>query len=1009
MRPLRTSWLAAIAALALTAAAAPLAAQGTGTIRGTVTAEAGGAPLAGARVTVAGTGRGAVTGAAGAYQVDGVPAGARTVHVELLGYAPRDVQVSVASGGTAVADVRLGQAAIALDQVVAVGYGTRSRRELSTAVSSVAGQQLASTPAASLDNALQGRAAGVQVVTNAGNPGNAASLRIRGSASISAGNQPLYVVDGVPILSEDYSQLGVGGQGISGVTGLSPDEIESVDILKDAAATAIYGSRGSNGVVVITTRRGRAGRPVATLNVYSGTQTAARRLRLLNSRQYLEYFNESAANDGYGDDYYGTPGVDDRIDTDWQNQVLRSAPVGNAELGLSGGTERVRYNVMGGYFSQEGIVAGSSYARAGGRANLDVAATDRLNLAVSLALSGERDRRIENDGATNGIITNTVGNPPLYPVYRESGGFTGPSDGLEYPNALGLATLNNTGARTFRSLGNLEGRYRFTDWLSFTSRFGFDVLNLHETQYESPNVPGTYAASSAGVAKDGRTSATRLTMDNFASFDQLLGGEHRVQLTAGASVELNRGNLNFIRGEQLANDQLHQVRNAAVIVAGDASSFENNLVSFFGRANYVFADRYILGASLRADGSSRFGPDRRYGWFPAVSAAWVVSNEGFMQGVSAVDELKLRASYGLTGNQSISNYPWQSLEGSANYGDLPGLAPSNLGNRDLKWESTRQLDLGADLLVLDRRIGLGFDWYVKNTHDLLLDRPITGTSGFTSVFDNVGSVRNAGVELSLRTLNVVPRGNGFGWTSELNFSANRNRVTGLFEDQPFSTGERDINRVQVGEPIGAFYTIKFLGVDPQTGDAMYEDLNGDGDINASDRQIVGSPHPDFTGGFTNDFTFKGFDLHGFLQFSKGAEVFNAMRLFSDAGGWYLDNQFADVMNRWQKPGDRTDQPRASYDGLSGARTISSRFIEDGSYLRLQELRLGYRLPKAWSRTLRMDGARIYVQGNNLHTWTKYTGYSPDVNSNGDANAALGTDFYAYPAARTITVGIQGNW
>jgi len=996
-------------AVGLTGAAAlPLAAQ-SGTVQGVVTDADTQRPLAGVQVTLEGGVRSSITNAQGEYVLS-APAGTVTLVFSTLGYGAERRTVTVAAGGVATANAALSTAAITLEELVVVGYGTQERGELTSAVSSVQGEELATQPVAGVDAALQGRIAGVQVVQNAGNPGNAPTVRVRGAASISASNQPLYVVDGVPLISEDQSQLGMGGQGLSGVTGLSPEDIESIDVLKDAAATAIYGSRGSNGVVVITTKRGASGRPRATFSASTGTQRAARRLDLLDATEYLEFFNESATNDGYEEDYYGVVGVDDRVNTDWQDEVLRTAPVSSFELGLSGGEERIRYYVAGTYFDQEGIVTGSSYERAGARANLDLVPTDRLSFALSLGLTRESTFRIENDGSTQGIITNSVGNTPLSPVRNDDGSFTGTADGLEYPNPLALASLNEAQARTWRALGNLEGRYRLLDALTWTSRVGLDVLSLRESQYESPRVGGTYAASSGGVAKSGTTQGNRYAIDNFVTWDQLLGGRHDVTLTAGSSIELNRGELNFIRGEQLGNERFRQVRNAAVIIDADATNYENNLVSFFSRAAWTFDDRFTLGGSVRYDGSSRFGENNRWGVFPAVSAAWAVSNERFMERAAFVDDLKVRASYGVTGNQAISNYPFQGLVGSSNYGEIPGLAPSNLSNPDLKWESTRQVNAGVDLLVLDERVGITVDWYRKDTRDLLLDRPITSTSGFTSVFDNVGSMENRGWEVELRTLNVVPAAeDGLRWTTELNFAANRNEVTGLFNDEPFSTGERDINRVQVGQPIGAFYTVKFLGVDPATGDAIYEDLDGDGSIGTGDRQIVGSPHPDWTGGIANTLEFAGFDLRAFVQVSQGAEVFNAMRLFSDAGGWYLDNQFAHVLDRWRQAGDETDVPRASYDGLSGARTISSRFIEDGSYIRLQEVTLGYRLPASLARRAGLEGARLFVSGHNLHTWTDYMGYSPDVNSNGVSNASLGTDFYAYPVARTITVGIRGTW
>ncbi len=448
-----------------------------------------------------------------------------------------------------------------------------------------------------------------------------------------------------------------------------------------------------------------------------------------------------------------------------------------------------------------------------------------------------------------------------------------------------------------------------------------------------------------------------------------------------------------------------------MLVEGDGARTENNLISFFSRANYGFAGKYLFGASLRTDGSSKFGKNNRWGVFPAVSAAWVLSEESFLADNRMFDDLKLRASYGRTGNQAISDFPFQGLVGSANYGDIPGLAPSNLANPDLKWETTTQFDLGIDAGLLGGRVNLTLDYYRKNTNDLLLDRPITCTSGFCSVFDNVGSVQNKGVEVGLTSVNLSsdsPR--GFRWSTTLTFAANRNKVTALFNGQPFTGGERSINRVEVGQELGAFYTLKFLGVDPATGDAIYQDVDGDGSITAADRQIVGSPHPRYTGGLTNTFSMGRFDLNVFVQFSHGAKIFNAMRLFSGAGGYYEDNQFTDQLNRWQNPGDVTDTPRASYDGTSGARTISSRFIENGSYLRLQDVTLGYDLPGAIAGLFKLDHARFYVTGHNLATSSDYTGYSPDVNSNGSGSTfQLGTDFYAYPQARPFTFGIAAGW
>ncbi|HKT61541.1 MAG TPA: TonB-dependent receptor [Gemmatimonadales bacterium] len=1007
-------------AVLLSLPSAALLAQ-TGTIRGSVTDSATQAPLQGALVTIVGGTARAETNQGGTYVLPKIAPGAARVRVQLIGYAPAEQEVTVIADAEATVNFVLVPGVARLEEVVAVGYGTQTRGELNTSVASVGAADLAGQPTASIDAALQGKAPGIQVIQNAGNPGNAISVRVRGMASISASNDPLYVVDGVPMIAGNLSQLDVGGQGVAAISGLSLDDVESVDVLKDAAASAIYGSRGSNGVVLITTKRGAAGRTTVNFNSYVGTQSASRRLGLLNSQQYLEYFNESALNDGYGENYYGVPGVDDQANANWQDGVLRSAPVSNAELAVSGGDERLRYRLSGTWFDQDGIVINSGYRRAGGRLNLDFNPISRLSFSTSLAFSGEHDDRVENDGSGTGIITNAVGDSPLIPIRDATGQFTGPPD-LEYPNPVALASLNSVRARTNSLVGNLEARLRVTDRVLFTSRFGLDAVNVREDQYESRLVAGTYASSSDGVAKSGYTQANRYVIDNFATLSPSLGDRSELTVTAGSSLEFNRGEFNFIRGEGFSNDRFTQVSNAAVLIQGQATNSKSNLVSFFGRGEYTLDRKYTLGVSLRTDGSSRFGPNDRWGFFPAVSGSWLLSEEPFMKG-KFFEFFKVRASYGVTGNQAIGDYPFQGLFGSANYGDTPGSAPSNLANPDLKWESTRQLDLGLDMTFARGRVSLTADYYHKRTSDLLLQRPISGTSGFTSVFDNVGNVQNKGVELSLTTVNIDSRRpDGFRWSTTLNLGVNRNKVTALFNGQPFNGGERDINRVEVGQPIGAFYTLHFLGVDPATGDAIYEDVNGDGAITADDRTIVGSPHPDYTGGLTSTVTYQRFDLTGFLVFSQGAQVFNAMRIFSDAGGWYLDNQFDDVLRRWRQPGDQTDQPRASYDGLSGARQISSRFIESGSYWRMQDLTLGYRLPERWAAGLGFASARLYGSVRNLFTITDYKGYSPDVNSNGASNNAsgiadlgsvsgigLGTDFYAYPLARTFTFGVQASW
>jgi TonB-linked SusC/RagA family outer membrane protein len=1007
---------AALVAIALAASAITQQAhsQQTGIDRGTVTDSASARGIAGAQVTITGSTRGGLTNDAGEYTIRGVPTGTVTIRAQRIGFAPADRSVTVAANETVVADFTLASSARTLSEVVVVGYGTSSRQNVSSAITSVSAADIANAPVAGVDAALQGKAPGVQVMQNAGNPGNGISIRVRGPASINAGNQPLYVVDGVPILQENYSQLGLGGQDVTAVTGINPDEIESIDILKDAAASAIYGSRGSNGVVMITTKRGRAGKSHITFSGYNGWQSASETIPMLNAKQYVEVFNESAKNDGYDpDDYDFTPGVDDSANVDWQKAVFRNSPVRDLQLGASGGSDRVLYYLSGSYFDQSGIVIGSKYTRAASRVNLDFNANSKLSLRSSLGLGREDNNRIQGDGSLDGVVTNAIGMQPMRPVYRADGSFAGRAQGLRYSNPVAIAKVNSNELETRRAFGNLEANYQVANNFRLTGRGGFDALDLDETAWDSPTVDRTYAASANGVGKSGHTGATKYLAEGYATFEPLSSATSHLSLIGGASVEYNKSTLNFIRGEGFTSGFRTYVRNASNVTEYDGSSTENNLVGFFSRADWSLRDRYLLSASIRSDGSSRFGEDNRYGLFPAASVGWVVSEEPFARGLAKVVNMKLRASYGATGNQGIGDFAARALATGSPYSGTPGISVSQLGNRDLRWETTREADAGADLLFFNGRANLTADYYVRRTSDLLVQRPIPAISGFTTYWGNIGNIENRGLDLGLNTTNLQLGGtDGFAWHSTLTLTFNRNKVTSLFNDQPFTTGinGRETSIATVGKPLGSFFMYKFDGVDPQTGDAILRDLDGDGDVTTADRMIVGNPHPDYFGGLTNTFNLKNLELNTFLQFSKGNDVFNMMRIFADDGACTYDNKFADVMRRWQKPGDITDVPRMSYDCASGADAISSRFIEDGSYLRIQEVTLGYRVPPRFATMARLDNARIYVSGRNLATFTKYSGYNPDVNSAGsDANVVIGTDYYAYPLPRTFTIGITAGW
>jgi TonB-linked SusC/RagA family outer membrane protein len=1016
----RRTWRRPAIALAVAALMSPLvstraAAQQGGAVRGTVTDSVTHAGIPGVQVTITGTNRNAITNDAGAYTIRGVPAGSVTVRAQRIGYAPGERRVTVSASDTTAVDFALHTVAAKLGEVVTIGYGTAARQNVSSAIASVTGQEIANAPVAGVDAALQGKMPGVQVLQNAGNPGNGISIRVRGPASLNAGNQPLFVVDGIPMLQENYSQLGLGGQGVTAVTGLNPDEIASIDVLKDAAATAIYGSRGSNGVVLITTKRGQAGDTKITFNSYYGQQDQPRRIGLVNAQQYVMLYNESAKNDGYSVAKYPFKvGVDDSATYDWQNAIFRSAPVSDVQLSVNGGTNRVQFYVSGSNFHQGGVVIGSQYLRQAGRANVDFNATDKLTIKTSVALTRERNNRIEGDGSNYGIVTNALGMQPMRPIRGSAFGYGGAAEGLRYANPVALSQFNSTLLSTQRTLGNIEARYAFTDRFSVTGRTGIDVLGLDELQWQSPKVDLAYAASANGVGKSGHTNANKYVNEGFLTFDALNTESQQLSVVAGASEEHNRSDLNYLRGEGFPSGFTTYIRNAATIAEYDGSATTNRLVSMFSRANYTLNSRYLLSASLRRDGSSRFGASQRWGLFPAASLGWIVSDEGFASGLSRFATLKLRASYGVTGNQGIGDFAALSLARGTPYGNAPGVVAYQLGNPDLRWETTRESDIGADLAFFGGRLGLIADYYHRKTTDLLVSRPIPALSGYTSIWSNVGAIQNNGVDLGIQTINIKPSSaGGFGWNSDLNLTFNHNKVVSLYGGQPIITGinGRQTSIAAVGQPLGEFYMYKFLSVDPADGNAIFAKAGGGTTKSpgTADKMYVGSPHPKYYGGFTNTMTLGRFDARGVLTFSQGNKIFNMMRIFTDDGGCTWDNLTSNVLARWQKAGDVTNVPRMSYDCTSGADLISSRFVEDGSYVRLDELTLGYKLPFRFG-SARQSDARLYVSGRNLHLWTKYSGYNPDVNSAGsNANIVMGTDYYAYPLPRTVNVGINASW
>lgn len=1013
---IRVAWRALRASVGLllaVAAASPGAAiaQNTGVVRGTVTDSATGRPVGSAQLSISGTSLRGVTNESGTYQIAGVGNGQVTLRVQRIGFAAQEQTVTV-SGGNTVANFVLRPVATVLSTIVATGYGNSQRATVTSAIASVDSTAFSNIPVASIDNALQGRVAGVQVMQNSGEPGAGVSVRVRGPASLNAGNQPLYVVDGVPMLQGTFEQItSTSGQRMTPISGINPDDIATVDVLKDAAASAIYGSRGSNGVVLITTKRGAAGdRFRFNINMYGGTQQVERKVDLLNASEYVTVMNESRTNQGAAPLFAaGT----DSINTDWQDAVFRKASVSDVQLSVSGGTNRLRMFLSGANYTQGGVVIGSDYQRQTARLNLDAQPSKVFAISSSIGLTRESNDRVPGDLNVDGIVTNALALQPFSPVRGTSFGFGGTSQNLLYSNPVAYAAYSTLNVKTLRALGNLEARFTPFERLTITGRGGADVYSVDELRWRSPKVDRATSSSLGGEGVSGRTAATRYVLEGFANVEAIQNTSMQLSLTGGSSVENNESDFNYVAGTGFPTGFERYVRNAAAASSFDGGATVNRLASFFARANYKVLDRYLLSASVRTDGSSRFGTDNRWGIFSAISGAWTISDEAFMGFMADRASLKLRASYGTTGNQGVSDFASRTLAAASSYTGVTALVGSQLGNPSLKWEQTKETDLGFDLSMFSNRVTLIADWYDRATSNLLVQRPVPATSGYSSVWDNIGEINNRGFDLGLQTTNFRSgERDGFEWTTDLNVTFNKNKVDTLYDGLPITAtvSGRVTSVAAQGQPLGTFYMFEFLRVDPATGNALYRKADGTETLApvSADLKFVGNPQPKYFGGLTNTMSFKGLDLRAFLQFSQGGKVLNMARIFADDGGNSRDNKIKGVLARWQKPGDVTNQPRMGSTG--GARFLSSRFVEDGSFVRLGEVTLGYRLPATLSRSIHADNARLYVSGRNLHTWTKYLGYNPDVNSNGaNSNTVMGVDYYAYPLSRTFTLGLSAGW
>lgn len=949
-------------------------------ISGTVT-DMKGEALISASVQVEGTTVGTLTDLDGSFTLQ-VPEGSTMLEVSYTGYQTQKVDIS--SGSTFTIKLEEGQL---LDEVVVVGYGSQDKTNVSGSISSVDSERIQNKPVAGIDGALQGEVAGLQLTSNSGQPGAGMSVRIRGNSSINAGNEPLYVIDGIPVITGDFSENYYGGMDFNALSDINPSDIESIEVLKDAAAASIYGSRASNGVVLITTKRGSASAKSKIGFGYSyGQQKDIKRWDMLSGEQYSE-LNEI--------DWNGK-------NVDFMDAIYRTAPISQYDLSVQGGDLKTKYYIGGSFFDQEGTIIGQAFGRLSGRMNFDHAINDKLSLGASISMSSAKTNVVQSDNNIYGALSLAILQPQNVDLYNEDGSYN--FQGMFFENPVATALEKKNEIRNVRTLGNINVKYNLLDNLSFNSKVGMDRLSFEERTYN----PSTTAQGSGanGESFVNATGADRVIFQNNVDYQQKLIDGVNLGVLAGMDFERFDVKSSSLAGNGFPSPEFQYLASAAEYTDASQDLTANTLLSYYGRANFDLYNKYVVTATFRADGSSKFGKNKRYGYFPSVSVGWKVNNESFLSGVEQINDLKIRASYGITGNQAgISNFASRGLAGGGfNYNGQPGVSPTSLPNPDLKWEETAEMNIGLDFALFNNFVSGTFDLYNKKTNDLLLNRPLPASSGFAGIDQNVGEMTNKGWELGL---NFTPVRGDFEWNLGLQIAKNVNEVVKLFEGQGFDAGF--LNRIDEGQPLSYFYGWKSEEfVDPATGDVVYEDLNGDGKITAADNQFIGSPHPDYVGSINNTLSYKGFTLSAFFNFVQGNEVLNYTRVFNEDGLRRGFNNNVNVLNRWQNEGDVTTVPR--FGGPNATlNNHGGRFVEDGSFLRFKNVTLSYDLDNSILDKAGLGNLRVYVAADNLMTWTKYQGLDPEANYAGTANLALGTDFLTQGLNRTIRFGVKGTF
>ena len=969
------------------------------TVQGIVKDQTG-ETVIGASVMEKGTTNGTITGIDGDFSLNMSSNG--TLVVSFVGYKTQEVQVK----GQKQLQVVLSEDAEMLDEVVVIGYGTMKKSDLTGAVSSIGNKDIKDSPVSNLGQAIQGKISGVQIV-DAGKPGDNVSIKIRGLGSIN-NCDPLVVIDGVP------TDLGLSS--------LNMADVERLDVLKDASATAIYGSRGANGVVMITTKRGTEGKGKLAVSANYSFQNATNVPSLLNAAQYAELSNDMMVNSGRNPNPEWANPSELGAGTDWMDELLRTGVMQNYTVSYSGGNEKSHYYVSGGFLDQSGIVKSVNYRRFTFQSNSDAQVLKWLKFSNNITFSADTKK----SGSYN--IGDALKALPIYPVKNEDGSWSGPDGNSEWygstRNPIGPTELNKSQTDGYNFLANLTAELTFTKWLKFKSTFGYDAkfwfIDNFTPKYNWKPTP----TEETSRYKSDNKSFTYL-WDNYFLFDHTFAEKHRVGLMAGMSAQWNTNDYLNAQKNVFMFDNVHEMDNGEEMYAIGGNETEWALLSYMARVNYSYEDRYLLTATIRRDGSSRFGKKHRWGTFPSVSVAWRASQEKWFPKNDYINDLKVRAGYGVTGSQaSVGNYSYLASYNTSVYpfgissGNQTALVSSTLANPYIHWEEVAQTNIGFDASLFNSRVMFSFDAYLKETRDMLVKASIPITSGFedtTTTYTNAGKVRNQGIEMSLHTINLTGE---LGWETNLTATYNKNKIKDLNSDVPYYINQINNSYVTMlakDYPINVFYgyvtdgifqnqsEVNTHAVQPgaEPGDIRFRDLNNDGIINDSDRTVIGNPNPSWLFSMNNSLSYKGFELSVFLQGIAGNKIYNANNI-DNTGMAAAYNQTTDVLKRWQGEGTSNSMPRAVFGDPNQNTRVSDRFVENGSYLRLKNITLSYTFPKQWLQKAQIENARLSLSCENVATITGYSGFDPEVGING-------IDQNRYPISRTFSLGLNFNF